>query len=62
MTDAEIERESARAQRNTRKLRALEAENERTTAAVAALRGAPAPRHASPPSCTTPHPHYAVRG
>ncbi len=66
MTDAEMQREIERAQRNTRKLRALQAENEQTTATVAALRGAPAPSVASTPSGAAPHlhphPHYAVRG
>lgn len=64
MKDAELQREIERAARNTRKLRALQAENERATAEVATVRGAVAPTraHTSPVTPNRPHPTYAVRG
>lgn len=66
MTDAEMQREIERAERNTRRLRALQAENAQPSATVAALRAAAAPREVSTPSGATGQPHthhhYAVRG
>ena len=60
----DVETEIQRAERNARKLRALQAENERTSEQVASLRVALAPRHDLTPSPTpaTPRPAYAVRG
>jgi hypothetical protein len=56
MTGTELKREIERAERNARKLRALEAENERATAA--ATEAAPTSR----PSAAFPTHHQALRG
>ncbi|MBN8612257.1 MAG: hypothetical protein J0L92_16805 [Deltaproteobacteria bacterium] len=60
MDDRELNREIERAQRNAKKLAALQAENERTTAEVAALLGTPP--SAALPTPTPYRPTYALRG
>jgi len=60
----DIDTEIQRAERNARKLRALQAENERASEQVASIRAALVPRHdpTASPTPTPPRPAYAVRG
>lgn len=59
MKDAELQREIERAARNTRKLRALQAENERATAEVATVLQSPPPH--APTARVQRHNPAAVR-